>query len=67
MNAPAPHNLSPADLLDSLDPDAIAARLDELDRESRALRVLLRSARARRRGQGRPPAEAPEGGPCDAP
>jgi hypothetical protein len=39
----------PVRLLDALDADAIAARLQELDREARALRVLLRSARARQR------------------
>lgn len=35
-------------LLDSLDPDAIAARLAELAREEKALRTLLRAARQRR-------------------
>ena len=39
----------PAKLLAILDANAIQRRLDELDREARALRVLLRSARARQR------------------
>jgi hypothetical protein len=36
-------------LIERLDPDAIRNRLAELDRQSRALRVLLRSALARQR------------------
>ncbi|HEV3340502.1 MAG TPA: hypothetical protein VG125_09095, partial [Pirellulales bacterium] len=39
----------PAKMLDTLDADAISERLAELDRQSRALRVLLRAARARQR------------------
>jgi hypothetical protein len=38
-------------IVESLDPKDIEARLAELDREGRALRLLLRAARAR---QGRP-------------
>jgi hypothetical protein len=41
----------PVALIQSLDPDAIARRLDELVAEERALRVLLRSARARRQAE----------------
>jgi hypothetical protein len=37
----------PVKLLETLDAEAIQERLDALDREARALRVLLRSARAR--------------------
>jgi hypothetical protein len=47
MSTEAPAD--PARLLDTLDADAIQRRLDELTREARALRVLLRSARARQR------------------
>jgi hypothetical protein len=36
-------------LIETLDADAIAAELAELDRQQRALRVLLRAARARQR------------------
>jgi hypothetical protein len=45
----------PVELLRSLDADALQARLERLQAEADALRVLLRSARARERGrQGRP-------------
>lgn len=43
----------PIALLERLDPDAIAARLEEIEREGKALRVLLRSARARQNSAGR--------------
>jgi hypothetical protein len=46
-------NLNPSELVNSLDAEAIAARLDELEREAQALRVLLRSARARQGAQRR--------------
>jgi hypothetical protein len=36
-------------ILDALNPDEIVQRLQALDRESRALRILLRAARARQR------------------
>jgi hypothetical protein len=49
-------------LLNSLDPEAIARRLEELDREARALRVLLRSARARQAAQQRGGRASREGG-----
>jgi hypothetical protein len=42
-----------AALIDSLDADAIRAQLEDLDRQERALRVLLRSAVARQRAQQR--------------
>jgi len=48
----------PATLIQHLDSAAILARLAELDREARALRVLLRAARARERGR-RPVAPEP--------
>jgi hypothetical protein len=44
----------PATLLDNLDPEQIIERLQELDRESRALRILLRVARLRERNQRTP-------------
>lgn len=43
----------PMALLKSLSADAISARLDELDQERDALRVLLRSARVRERHRAR--------------
>jgi hypothetical protein len=43
----------PAALIEALDPDLIRDRLAELDRQSRALRVLLRTAVARQRSTGR--------------
>jgi hypothetical protein len=49
MDTPDPTLTDPAALLDTLDAGAIEARLEMLDREARALRVLLRSARARQR------------------
>ena len=52
-----------ATIVDHLDPGAIRERLSELDRQSRALRVLLRAALAHQRSQpsrGNPPAEARE-------
>jgi hypothetical protein len=39
----------PAALIESLDPKAISDRLAELERQCHALRVLLRTALARRR------------------
>jgi hypothetical protein len=53
MKARTIHNLSPSELVNGLDPEVIAARLVELERESQALRVLLRSARARQAGKKR--------------
>ena len=61
MDTPHAAPPDPVSLIDTLDPDAIAARLEELVREQDALRVLLRAARARRRGQqARPPSEKAE-------
>jgi hypothetical protein len=58
------NSTNPVALLESLDADAIAARLDELEREAQALRVLLRSARARqgakKRAEAHPAAGLPE-------
>jgi hypothetical protein len=39
----------PVSLIERIDPDAIRERLADLDRQTRALRVLLRSALARQR------------------
>lgn len=51
------------DLIDSLDPDAIRAELDLLDRRESALRQLLRVALARQRGTvGRRGKRTPGGG-----
>jgi hypothetical protein len=51
---------NPVALLQSLEPDQLVARLQELDGEARAVRVLLRAARARQRraprGTGQQPA-----------
>lgn len=46
---------TPIALIDTLDEGAILERLQEIDREAKALRVLLRAVRARqpRRGTGR--------------
>jgi hypothetical protein len=43
MNPPPP-TADPVRLLDQLDPDALRGRLDQIDRERRALLVLLRAA-----------------------
>jgi hypothetical protein len=43
----------PVALIDGLDADAIAARLDQLGRQTKALRLLLRAARARQQAQKR--------------
>ncbi len=53
MSEDTPRKPSPTELVNGLDPDLIAERLDELDREAKALRVLLRSARARQLGKKR--------------
>jgi hypothetical protein len=55
-NPPAPPKIDPVVVLDDLDPDAIRAELEELDRRADALRVLLRAHRfhqtaRRRRGE----------------
>ena len=47
-------------LIESLDPEAIRNRLAELDRQSRALRVLLRSAMARQHAASRRHAPLPQ-------
>jgi hypothetical protein len=41
-------------LIEALDPDELRAELRELDKRSRALRVLLRAAVARERRRERP-------------
>jgi hypothetical protein len=56
MSHTKPSSPTPTDavaLVENLDPDAIAKRLDELVAEERALRVLLHSARARQQAQRR--------------
>jgi hypothetical protein len=57
MKKATPTQPDPTGIIKTLDADAIAARLIELDAEASALRVLLRSARARenalRRGSER--------------
>jgi hypothetical protein len=42
-----------ADLIRGLDADAIAAKIAEMERETKALRLLLRSARARQNASKR--------------
>lgn len=49
MNTNGPTVVNPSDLIDSLDPKPLRARLEELDRQRSALRVLLRAALARQR------------------
>jgi hypothetical protein len=51
--SPTPH-----ELVESLDPDAIRLRLEELEKERDALRVLMRAALAR--GRRQPPATRKE-------
>ncbi len=48
----------PVAMVDALNPDAIRSRLVELDRQSRALRVLLRAAVARERALDHKPSTA---------
>jgi hypothetical protein len=48
-----PETNDPLTFINRLDADAIERRLHELIREQAALRVLLRSARARRRAENR--------------
>jgi hypothetical protein len=58
----------PCALIDTLDPEQITDRLADLDREARALRVLLRAARTRRRNRGpdtTPPIESREASRAD--
>jgi hypothetical protein len=52
-NTQTPTQTDPVEIVRSLDPDAIRDRLDELDRERQALRVLLRAAM--RGGKKSPP------------
>jgi hypothetical protein len=47
----------PVVLVDQLEPEAIRQRIAELDRQSRALRVLLRAAVARERAASQGQAE----------
>jgi hypothetical protein len=53
-------------LLDTLDPNQIVGRLQELDREARALRVLLKAARVRRRAAQQLSSDHHQGGGRDA-
>jgi hypothetical protein len=62
MDATASPTTDPVELVRQLDADTIRARLDELDRERDALRVLLRAA-LRRRRDDQPPTG---GGPVHA-
>jgi hypothetical protein len=52
MSHPFQPTTDPAALVDSLDAEAIRERLDVLERQAKALRVLLRAALARERNQG---------------
>jgi hypothetical protein len=56
----------PRGVVSALNAAAISARLDELDSEAEALRVLLRAARARERAvaKTRPPKGKPEVAPA---
>ena len=53
MKNATPNPTDPVNIVKTLDGDSIAARLTELDAEASALRVLLRSARARENVQRR--------------
>jgi hypothetical protein len=64
MQASHPTPTDPTALVESLDAEAIRARLADLDRQARALRVLLRAARARQRDRG--PTDNSTGGPTRA-
>jgi hypothetical protein len=64
MDATHATSPDPTALVDALDAEAIRARLTDLDREARALRVLLRAARARQRDRG--PTDTHTGGPTRA-
>jgi hypothetical protein len=46
---------NPNDLIEQLDPDQLATRLRDLDRDRRALLILLRAARARQRDRSAAP------------
>jgi hypothetical protein len=50
MPQPPPPTADPEAVLEGLDPDAIRAELDRLDRRA-ALRVMLRAANLHRRGR----------------
>jgi hypothetical protein len=54
MDATHPPSTDPASLVRQLDADAIRGRLEELDRERKALLVLLRAALRARRDTARP-------------
>jgi hypothetical protein len=54
-----PHD-DPANVLEVLVPDQLRERLKVLDRQQRAVRILLRAAIAREKNQDKPP--APKGG-----
>jgi len=60
---PDPAPTDPTALLDALNPDQIVQRLQDLDAESRALRVLLRAARSRERSRNTCRSRK-EGEPC---
>jgi hypothetical protein len=66
MSTKPPSPVNAVELINSLDPGAIEDRLNELDREAQALRVLLRSARAREGAARRRTATSPGGGPDHA-
>lgn len=46
--------VDPVAVVEQLDADVIAARLDALDREAAALRVLYKAAKAKERRRSRP-------------
>jgi hypothetical protein len=58
VDAKDPFSTDPAALVRQLDADTIRNRLDDLDRERKALLVLLRAAQRARRD---PPAKRTEG------
>ena len=60
MSSATPTTNDPVALVDSLEPKALRSRIEELDRQTRALRVLLRAAIARERADLRRQARAEE-------
>jgi hypothetical protein len=53
-------------LLDHMDPARIVQRLQELEAQSRSLRVLLRAVRARQRARNSTAPATAKGVPCGA-
>jgi hypothetical protein len=59
----ASNDSDPINFLESLDPNKLEARLRALQDEAKAVRVLLRSVRARQQAKARKAAVSGRGGP----